>query len=142
MLKVVQDLEASNEHTFSPPLLDGIVRNGAPQMLATPLQAKVVALFEAFADEVEEHGRRLVVRSGYHAEREMVATAGAVPVRQPRVNDKPIDPATGERYVCGGAAGSSTVTQSPPAARGVRLRVPSWACAMLLAIARPSPTPA
>ena len=34
------------------------------------------------------------MRNGYHAEREVVTAAGAVPVRQPRVNDKRIDPAT------------------------------------------------
>ena len=41
-----------------------------------------------------------------------------------------------------GAAGSCTVTRSPPAARGVRVRVPSWAWVMLLTMARPRPTPA
>jgi hypothetical protein len=97
MLKVVRDAEASNENTASSSLLDEIVRNGARQMLATALQAEVIAYVEAFADEVDEHGRRLVVRNGYHAEREVVTAAGAVPVRQPRVNDKRIDPATGER---------------------------------------------
>src|SRR5205085_12163904 len=40
-----------------------------------------------------------------------------------------------------GAAGSWTVTRSPPAARGLRVRVPSCASAMLLTIARPRPTP-
>ena len=44
--------------------------------------------------------------------------------------------------VCGDAAGICTVTRSPPAARGVRLRVPSCAWVMLLTIARPRPTPA
>jgi hypothetical protein len=44
--------------------------------------------------------------------------------------------------VCGGAAGSCTVTRSPPAGRGVRVRVPSCAWVMLLTIARPRPTPA
>src|SRR3981081_2158916 len=34
--------------------------------------------------------------------------------------------------LCGGAAGSCTVTQSPPAARGVRVRVPSCAWVMRL----------
>jgi hypothetical protein len=60
---------------------DEIVRIGARQMLATALQAEVIAYVEAFADEVDEHGRRLVVRNGYHAEREVVPAAGAVPVR-------------------------------------------------------------
>jgi hypothetical protein len=96
MLKVVQDAEASNENTASSSLLDEIVRNGARQMLATALQAEVIAYVEAFADEVDEHGRRLVVRNGYHAEREVVTAAGAVPVRQPRVNDQRIDPAAGD----------------------------------------------
>jgi hypothetical protein len=44
--------------------------------------------------------------------------------------------------VCGGAAGSCTVTQSPPAVRGVRVRIPLCAWVMLLTIARPRPTPA
>lgn len=34
------------------------------------------------------------MRNGYHAELDVVTAAGAVPVRQPRVNDKRIDPAT------------------------------------------------
>src|SRR5947208_15615476 len=41
-----------------------------------------------------------------------------------------------------GAAASSTVTQSPPAVRGVRVRDPSCAWVMLLTMARPRPTPA
>jgi hypothetical protein len=44
--------------------------------------------------------------------------------------------------VCGGAAGSCTVTRRPPAGRGVRMRVPSCAWVMLLTIASPRPTPA
>ena len=75
MLKVVQDAEASNENTASSSLLDEIVRDGARQMLATALQAEVIAYVEAFADEVDEHGRRLVVCNGYHAEREVVTAA-------------------------------------------------------------------
>jgi hypothetical protein len=40
------------------------------------LQAEVAAYVESFADGVDEHGRRLVVRNSYHAERE-VATQPA-----------------------------------------------------------------
>ena len=40
------------------------------------------------------------------------------------------------------AAGSRTVTQSPPAGRGTMVSVPSCAWAMLLTMARPRPTPA
>jgi len=66
-------------------------------MLAAALQAEVAAYVEAFADELDEAGRRLVVRNGFHAEREITTAAGAVPLRQPRVNDRRADPVTGER---------------------------------------------
>jgi hypothetical protein len=47
--------------------------------------------------EVDEHSWHLVVGNRYHAPRVVIAAADAVPVRQPRVNDKRIDPVTGER---------------------------------------------
>ena len=97
MLKVVHDAEAPDENTAGGSLLDEIVRDGARAMLAAALQAEVAAYVEAFADVVDEHGRRLVVRNGYHGERAVTTAAGAVPVRAPRVNDKRIDEATGQR---------------------------------------------
>ena len=42
-------------------------------------------------------GRRLVVRNGYHQAREVLTAAGAVEVKAPRVNDRRVDPDTGER---------------------------------------------
>ncbi len=100
MLKVVQENHESNDETAvaaGGSLLDEIVRDGARQMLAAALQAEVAAYIEAFADELDEAGRRLVVRNGYHAEREVTTAAGAVAVRQPRINDKRIEEASGER---------------------------------------------
>ncbi|AXH95009.1 IS256 family transposase [Ornithinimicrobium avium] len=99
MLKVVQEKIESNVDaaTSGGSLLDEIVRDGARQMLAAALQAEVTAYVERFADEVDEHGHRLVVRNGYHAPREVTTAAGAVPVRQPRVNDRRTDEATGQR---------------------------------------------
>ena len=78
-------------------VLDEIVRDGARQMLAAALQAEVDAYIDQFRTELDEHGRRLVVRNGHHAERLVTTAAGAVTVRQPRVNDKRTDEATGER---------------------------------------------
>jgi len=97
MLKVVHDAQASNEAVAGGSLLDQVVRDGARQMLAAALQAEVAGYVESFADEVDEHGRRLVVRNGHHAEREVTTVAGAVPVRAPRVNDKRTDATTGQR---------------------------------------------
>jgi putative transposase len=97
MLKVVHDASGSNEVTAVASLLDEIVRDGARAMLAAALQAEVAAYIEAHRDVVDEDGHRLVVRNGCHAEREVVTAAGAVVVRQPRVNDKRLDEQTGER---------------------------------------------
>jgi transposase-like protein len=99
MLKVVHDDAASNENAVAGgrSLLDEIVREGARQMLAAALVAEVAAYIEAYADEVDADGHRLVVRNGYHEAREVITAAGAVPVRAPRVNDKRLDEATGER---------------------------------------------
>jgi len=53
-------------------LLDEIVRDGAQQMLAAALAAEVAAYIDTHAGEVDENGRRLVVRNGYHHEREVL----------------------------------------------------------------------
>lgn len=78
-------------------LIDEIVREGARRMLAEALQAEVDAYIARFADERDEHRHRLVVRNGAHAVRDVLTSAGSVPVVAPRVNDKRIGPETGER---------------------------------------------
>ena len=100
MLTVVHDENESNEHApaaVGGSMLDELAREGARRMLAAALQAEVAAYIEQFADELDADGRRLVVRNGYHQPREVATAAGAVPVRAPRVNDKRVDEATGER---------------------------------------------
>jgi putative transposase len=49
------------------------------------------------AGDVDERGRRLVVLNGHAEPRQMLTPAGAVAVRAPRVNEKRIYEATGER---------------------------------------------
>ncbi|MGC2565355.1 MAG: IS256 family transposase, partial [Mycobacterium sp.] len=78
-------------------MIDEIVREGARLMLAAALRAEVDAYVARFADVRDEAGHRLVVRSGTHAPREVLTSAGSMPVVAPRVNDKRIDPETGER---------------------------------------------
>jgi Transposase, Mutator family len=78
-------------------LIDEIVREGARRMLAEALQAEVEAYIAQFNAERDERGRRLVVRNGSHQPREVLTSAGAVEVVAPRVNDKRVDPDTGER---------------------------------------------
>src|SRR5882762_10300809 len=98
MLKVVHNADASNENgTPGGSLLDEIARDGARAMLAAALQAEVAAYIDAHVGEVDENGYRLVVRNGYHHERDVLTAAGAVTVTAPRVNDKRIDADTGQR---------------------------------------------
>lgn len=117
MLTVVDNNDDSNDtHPAvgaGRSLLDEIVRDGARQMLAAALQAEVAAYIEQFADQVDENGHRLVVRNGYHAERDVLTAAGVVTVKAPRVNDKRIDPDTGERQKFSSAILPAWVRKSP-----------------------------
>ena len=98
MLKVVQVAPVSSDTTVAGgSLLDQLARDGARQMLAAALRAEVAAYVEAHADQLDDDGHRLVVRNGSHAERQVTTVAGAVTVKAPRVNDRRIDDATGER---------------------------------------------
>jgi len=66
-------------------------------MIAAALGAEVDQYVSAFVDEVDEDGRRLVVRNGRARERKVTVGSGTVAIRAPRVNDKRVDPDTGER---------------------------------------------
>src|SRR5215218_2654115 len=77
--------------------LDEVVREGARRMLAAALEAEVDAYLAAAAAERDERGRRLVVRNGHARQRHVTTAAGAVAVRAPRVDDRRVDPVTGER---------------------------------------------
>lgn len=77
--------------------LDALAREGARRMIAAALEAEVADYIGRFAGELDEDGRRLVVRNGRARERKLTVGAGTVAVRAPRVNDKRVDPATGER---------------------------------------------
>ena len=78
-------------------LIDEIVREGARRMLAAALEIEVNSYIAELAGERDDSGRRLVVRNGYHRPRSVTTAAGTVEVRVPRVNDKRVDGATGER---------------------------------------------
>ncbi|WP_406378967.1 IS256 family transposase [Streptomyces sp. NBC_01618] len=93
MLTVVNDDGSTRDGS----LIDDIVREGARRMLAAALEAEVNSYIAELADQRDGDGRRLVVRNGYHQPRKVTTVAEAVEVRAPRVNDKRIDDATGER---------------------------------------------
>ena len=94
MLSVVTNPQAGPELRAD---LDELAREGARRMLAQALEAEVDAYLAAHADLVDERGRRLVVRNGYAPPRRLAMGAGPVEVTRPRVDDRRIDAATGER---------------------------------------------
>jgi putative transposase len=77
--------------------LDEVVREGARRMLAAALEAEVDDYLAACAAERDEGGRRLVVRNGHARQRAVTTAAGSIPVRAPRVDDRRVDPVSGER---------------------------------------------
>ena len=95
MLRVVADEDARAELRST---LDEVVLEGARRMLAAALEAEVDAYITALADERDERGRRLVVRNGHAEPRTIMTGAGGVEVRAPRVDDRRVDDATGERH--------------------------------------------
>jgi transposase-like protein len=77
--------------------LDDLAREGARRMIAAALRAEADEYVESFVEEVDEHGKRRVVRNGQARERRVTIGSGTVAIRAPRVNDKRVDEQTGER---------------------------------------------
>jgi transposase-like protein len=77
--------------------LDELVCEGARRMLAVALEEEVAAYIAAYAGEVDERGHRLVRRNGHARQRTVTTGAGPVPVAAPRVDDRRVDPTSGER---------------------------------------------
>jgi transposase-like protein len=94
MLRVHVEEAAHAELTSG---LDALVAEGARQMLAAALEAEVEAYVSSLIHEVDEIGRRLVVRNGHAESRSLVTGAGPLEVQAPRVNDRRVDEETGER---------------------------------------------
>jgi putative transposase len=94
MLSVVTDEQARAELASD---LDELVCEGARRLLAAALEAEVDAYLAAHIEVVDERGHRLVVRNGHAPARTLTTAAGQVEVVRPRVDDRRVDPATGQR---------------------------------------------
>jgi transposase-like protein len=73
------------------PVLDDILRDGARRALQAAIEREVEEYVERNKEYRDERGRRLVVRNGSHPARKIQSGAGAIEVRQPRVNDRRVD---------------------------------------------------
>jgi putative transposase len=128
VLTVVHDAQSANESDGARgrSLLDEIVIDAARQMLAAARRAEVSAYVEQFADQRDENGRRLVVRTGYHREREVLIAAGAVAVIAPRINAQRIDADTAVRQRFSSAIPAGLGAQVPADDRGAAAAVSVW----------------
>ena len=77
--------------------LDEVLRQGALQMLVKAVEAEVAAYIETHQHEVDEDGRRLVVRNGHARERTIVSGVGQLKIQAPRVDDRRVDE-QGQRF--------------------------------------------
>ena len=81
-------VEGSDEVTVS---LDELAREGARRMIAAALEVEVEQYVAAFVSEIDEDGRRMVVRIGHARERGLTVGSGTMRLRAPRVKDKRVD---------------------------------------------------
>jgi putative transposase len=94
MLSVVADDAAQAELGLE---LDELFREGARRMLAVALEAEVDASITADATQVDERGHRLVRRNGHAPARDIATGVGQVELVRPRVDDRRVDPVSGQR---------------------------------------------
>jgi len=94
MLSVVNDETAVADGRS---MLDEICREGARAMLAAALEAEAEAYIAELLGERNEAGHRLVTRNGHARERVITTVAGGISIRAPRVEDRRVDPESGEK---------------------------------------------
>ena len=68
--------------------LTEVLRYGARTLLAQAIEAEVATFLAAYAELVDDAGRRRLVRNGFLPERTIQTGIGPVAVRQPRVRDR------------------------------------------------------
>jgi transposase-like protein len=86
MLEIVLNKKDRKEITIES--LDALVRNAAMQMLEEALLAEVSEYIQRHKTEVDDNGKRIVVRNGFSKPRKIQTTSGLIEVESPRVNDK------------------------------------------------------
>jgi transposase-like protein len=84
--------------TATAAVLEDVLREGARAMLQRAIEQEVAQYVEAHRQCLDGGGRRLVVRNGHLPARKVLTGLGPIEVRQPRVNDRRVDAASGERF--------------------------------------------
>lgn len=71
--------------------LEEIARQGARRALQQAIEDEVAEYINAHRQQIDEDGRRLVVRNGYKPPRTILSGVGPIQVKQPRVDDRRVD---------------------------------------------------
>jgi transposase-like protein len=71
--------------------IEQIAREGARRALQKAIEDEVAEYLEVHRGELDESGRRLVVRNGHKPPRAILSGLGPIEVKQPRVNDRRVD---------------------------------------------------
>lgn len=72
-------------------VLSEVLKAGAQKMLAAAIESEVAEYVATFEDQLDENGKRLVVRNGFHPCRKIQTGLGDIEVTAPRVNDRRFD---------------------------------------------------
>ncbi len=72
--------------------LTELVRTGARRLIQQAIEAELAELLAGYAGQVDEQGRRLVVRNRYLPECEILTGVGSVPVKVPKVRSRGEEP--------------------------------------------------
>ena len=71
--------------SYSPDPLTEVLRTGARHLIEQAVEAELIALLSAHADDKTEDGRARLVRHGHLPEREVMTGIGPVPVKVPHM---------------------------------------------------------
>jgi len=84
-----------DDETYS--LLEKTLREGALKMLQQALEIEIQQFLDKHSSKVDVNGHRVIVRNGYHPERNIITGIGPFSVKVPRVDDRKLPP-TDERF--------------------------------------------
>ena len=83
-------IDLDNPEEIDP--LTELLRTGAKKLIAEAIQAELDEQMTQYEDQKTADGRRRVVRSGHHPEREIVTGVGKVSVEVPKIRSRDGEP--------------------------------------------------
>jgi len=98
MEKCTQEIKFIKDRAQARSALEEVIIEGAQKMLKLALENEVDEFITKHSNIVDEDGRRIVSRNGYMPARDILTGVGPINVKQPRVDDRPLDQNDTERF--------------------------------------------